>query len=270
SVQLSETGPYVIQSIIGLGDVDADIQMQAAPYQQGRTYIDSKLIPRFINIEVLIKGTDDEDISTKREHLGKVCNPVSGQLRIQYEYGGRIKETYGAADHVPRYLSGEGRSRTHQIAVIDLTCPNPFWRTLQQTQEPTFEPRFRFPISGPFIFGIQRDRRQMINDGDSPAPIFVEFHGPALNPMIINNTTGEFIKINQELLEGEIMEIDTEAGTVFFVEPDGTRRNVFNWIDDAATFFELVIGENDIEYTADSDIQGAIVNITYSKLYNAI
>ncbi len=65
------------------------------------------------------------------------------------------------------------------------------------------------------------------------------------------------------------MKIDTTPGkkTVYFIEEDGTERNVFNWIDLESTFFQLVIGENEIQYTADNDIQGAEVNMYYQKRY---
>jgi len=135
--------------------------------------------------------------------------------------------------------------------------------------EPTFEPLFSFPFSGTFEMGVQRDRRMINNDGDAPSPLEVEFHGPATNPKITNNTTGEYIKVNQTLGENEIMKIDTTPGkkTVYFIEEDGTERNVFNWIDLESTFFQLVIGENEIQYTADNDIQGAEVNMYYQKRY---
>src|SRR5699024_6843259 len=156
-----------------------------------------------------------------------------------------------------------------QKALINLSCPNPYWQSPGITEEPAFEPLFEFPFEGEFEMGIQRDRRIINNDGDAPAPIQVEFFGPALNPKIINNTTSEYIKVNQMLEENEKMMIDTTDGikSVFFVDEEGNERNVFNWIDLGSTFFKLEICENDIEYTADSVIQGVNVNIMYNKLY---
>ena len=68
------------------------------------------------------------------------------------------------------------------------------------------------------------------------------------------------------------MMIDTSDNekSVYFVDDNGDRRNVFNWLDLDSTFFKLEVGENEIEYSADNDIQGAVVNISYSKLYTAV
>ena len=273
SITFSNNSSFFIGSVEGLGDVDANNQSQKAPYQDGDSYIDSNLEPRFLSFQVTIRGLNDTDISEKRSQLASLFNPKLGLGVFDYKYGDVIRTIEAVSEHIPKYGTGfENLGRRHQKALVSLKCPNPYWRSMEVTEEPAFEPLFQFPFEGEFQMGMQRDRRTIMNDGDSPAPLFVEFFGPALNPKIINNTTGEYIKINQELQENERMLIDTTDGkkSVFFVDSTGDKRNVFNWIDLNSTFFKLVIGENDIEYTADSDIQGAVVNISYSKLYAAI
>ena len=274
SVTFNKAGSsFHANKIEGLGEVDVDVQTQKAPYQDGSTYTDSLLQERAINFEVVIKGISDTDISNKRSELSKVLSPKLGEGLLEVTYGTVVRVINAIVEHVPNFPSGiENRGSSYQIGLIDFICPNPYWRSTTVTEEPAFEPLFSFPFEGQFEMGMQRDQRIIFNDGDSPAPIFVEFFGPALNPVIINNTTGEYIKVNQELLEGERMMIDTSDGSksVYFVDSLGEERNVFNWIDLNSTFFKLVVGENDIEYTADSDIQGAIVNISYNKLYNAV
>ena len=273
SITFRNNSSFFIGSVEGLGDVDADNQSQKAPYQDGDSYIGSNLEPRFLSFQVTIRGLNDTDISEKRYQLASLFNPKLGLGVFEYKYGDVIRTIVAVSEHIPKYGTGfENLGRRHQKAIVSLKCPNPYWRSIEITEEPAFEPLFQFPFEGEFQMGMQRDRRSIMNDGDSPAPLFVEFFGPASNPKIINNTTGEYIKINQQLNENERMLIDTTDGnkSVFFVDSNGNKRNVFNWIDLNSTFFKLEIGENDIEYTADSDIQGAVVNISYSKLYAAI
>lgn len=273
SVELKSSAPFLLQSVDGLGDVDADIQTQRAPFQDGSTYIDSVLQERAISLEVVILASDKPTLLQQRQYLASVFNPKLGKGVLRYENVETIREIEAVADGVPVFPSGrENRGSTFQKALVNLLCPNPFWKSTEITEEPTFEPLFSFPFEGMFQIGIQRDARIIVNDGDAPAPLQIEFHGLAVNPIIINKTTGEFIKVNQTLQEGEVMKIDTTPGnkSVYFIQPDGTARNVFNWIDPESTFFQLVVGENEIEYSADSDIQGAIVNISYRKLYNAV
>jgi len=265
--------PYRLSRFDGFGDVDAGIQTQVAPYQDGETFLDTKLEARHIELELKISGKDELDFLEKRRMLTTVFNPKLGLGLLKYTDKSGSKIIHAVAESVPNLLSGnENHGPTHQKAIVYLKAPNPYWRSPQITEDPAFEPRFHFPFSGSFIMGIQRDRRIIDNTGDAPAPIQVEFFGPALNPRIINNTTGEYIKVNQQLQEGERMLIDTTDGqkSVFFVSENGERRNVFNWIDLGSSFFKLQIGENDIEYTADSDIQGREVNISYHTLYASL
>lgn len=265
SVIFSDRPPFILESIEGLAGVDADIQTQKAPYQDGETKIDTLIESRYITMTVTVSH---ENIDEYRRYLSSVMNPkLDGLLIYEDEFVTRQIECTN--EHVPRFT--DKTQNSHRI-IINLKCPNPYFQSPQITEEPAFEPLFEFPFEGEFEMGMQRDRRIILNDGDAPAPLYIEFFGPAVNPLIRNNTTGEYIKVNQTLGENEVMKIDTTPGrkSVVFVGPDGVERNVFNWVDLGSTFFQLVIGENDIEYTADSDIQGAIVNISYSKFYVAV
>jgi len=273
SITFSNNSSFFIGSVEGLGDVNADIQSQKAPYQDGFNYIDSVLEPRILSFQVNIRGLNDTDISQKRAQLAALFNPKLGPGVFEYKYGNVVRIIDAIAEHIPKYGTGfENLGRRHQKASVDLICPNPYWRTPAVVEEPIFIPLFQFPFEGEFQMGMQQEQRVIYNDGDAPAPLQIEFHGPATNPKIINNTTGEFIRIKQVLREGERMMIDTTDGnkSVYFVDELGIERNVFNWLDLNSSFFKLEIGENEIEYTADSDIQGAVMKISYSKLYTAI
>lgn len=265
SIELYQS-PFFLNKIEGLGDVNVDVQKQKAPGQDGSTYIDALFEERHIPLEVVIL----EDLLVNRQYISKVFNPKLGEGTLTYQNDIVTRSISAIPEHVPTFE--DVRPRKTQMVVIDLICMNPFWKSDDVTEEPTFESLFQFPFEGVFQMGIQRDQRIITNDGDTPSPIYVEFYGPATNPIITNVTTGEFIKVNRTLAEGEYMRIDTTNGnkSVEFVSPDGLVTNVFNWIDLNSSFFKLVVGDNDIQYSADSDIQGAVVNISYNKLYNAV
>lgn len=265
SIELYQT-PFFLNKIEGLGDVDAEVQTQRAPGQDGSTPIEVLLEERYIPIEVVIL----ENLLLNRQIISKVINPKLGEGLLIYENDMVRREILAIPEHVPKF--DDVRPRLGQNAVISFRCPNPYWKSEAVTEEPIFESLFEFPFEGDVEMGIQRDQRIIFNDGDVESPIRVEFFGPALNPRITNHTTGEYIKVKQELLEGERMILDTSDDnmSVYFINSLGEERNVFNWIDLNSTFFKLVIGENDIEYNADSNIQGTIVNIIYNKLYNGV
>lgn len=263
---------YGLVTLEGLGDVEANIYQQFAPYQDGSNYLDAKLTPRHITIEFIARGDNYEQVKQRRSELGRVLNPKLGLGTLTYVSGSTVRLISGVAESVPYYPDGDSRGKRWQRGQVSFLCPNPYWRADTFTEEPTFEPLFQFPFEGEFEMGMQRDQRVIVNDGDAVAPLRIEFHGPAVNPIITNRTTGEFIRIKQTLREGERMIIDTADGnkSVYFVNENGDERNVFNWIDLDSSFFKLIVGENEIEYSADSDIQGATVNIEYSKLYTAV
>ncbi|MCM3316187.1 phage tail family protein [Rummeliibacillus stabekisii] len=266
--------PFYLQSIEGLGEVSAQIQTQKSPYMDGSSFLDAILDERDIDIDFMISypfGTY-EDISKARALIAKVCNPKLGPGLLRYENDYVVRVINAVADSVPSFPDNGGRTTVLQKGQLSFVANNPYWKSLSIEEEPAFKPLFQFPFSQPFQIGLQQDKRILNNDGDAPVPLFIEFYGPALNPVIKNNTTGEFIKVNQELLEGERMVIDTseENRAIYFIDDQGNARNVFHWIDLASDFFKLQIGENEIEYTADNDIQGAIFNLTWQKQYNAV
>lgn len=265
--------PFMINNIEGLGEVSADIQSQKAPFQDGSTFIDAVMNERDISFNVTIKGRNDTEISQYRTQLARVFSPKLGQGTLRYQYGDIVRVIEATPTHVPNFPSGnENRGSQFQIALLDLIAHDPYWKTEGIEAEPTFEPLFQFPFEGEFQMGISRDERSIINDGDTPTALVIEFYGPAVNPSVTNETTGEYIKVNQTLDEGEYMRINTADGekSVVFVDSEGVERNVFNWIDLDSTFFKLKVGENLLTYTADSDIQGAIVNFYYQNRYNAL
>lgn len=269
--------PFFIQNVEGLGDLSANIQSQKSPYQDGSTYLDAIFDEREITVDFLIVANREStstygDISEMREYIATIVNAKLGPGVLTYENERVTRLITCIADSVPLFPDNGDRTLSLQKASITFIAHKPYWRSTKIAEEPTFKPLFQFPFMNAFQMGIQQEKRLINNDGNAAIPIQVEFYGPALNPKIINNTTGEFIKINQELKEGECMILDTSDDNkgVHFLLENGERRNVYHWIDLDSNMFKLAIGINEIEYTADSDIQGAIVNISYSKLYNAV
>lgn len=274
--------PFRLISVEGLGDVEADNQMQKAPFQDGHTYLDSILESRQITIELKITGKDYEDLTENRRKLSSIFNPKLGEGTLEY-ISDDNKIIGAVSESVPFYPDGSAnRSETFQKALINLICPSPYWKSTEITEEPAFIPLFEFPSDeywqedddGDMYFemGMQRDERIIDNDGDSPAPLNVIFYGPADAPIIANLTTDEFIKINKRLEENEKLIIDTTTGgqLVAYEDQYGEQTNVFHWIDLDSTFFDLQIGENKISCMCAISNLSKDFEIFYSKLYAGV
>lgn len=270
SIELSNRAPFLLSKIEGLGDVDADTQMQKAPFQDGATYTDSVLQERPITLEIGIIGDNPQDVQAKRSFFASVFNPKLGEGLLIYENDSGIREIKAVADGVPAFPSGsENRGNTFQRSLINLICPDPYWKSPQVTEEPmaAFVPLFEFPFDDEFEVGSQGDKRTFINDGDSPTPVLIRFRGPAVNPEIRNNTTGEIIRVNRTLGPGDELVINTAEGEKS-VEING--EDVFSWIDLDSDFWKLAIGENEIEYRADSGQAEATLTIEWQEKFVAV
>ncbi|MDT2304984.1 phage tail family protein [Paenibacillus larvae] len=83
----------------------------------------------------------------------------------------------------------------------------------------------------------------------------IEFRGPAQNPTVYNQFTGQFIRVKRDLSENDILHIDTTFGKkrVEIVRASGRVENAFHYIDLASSFFQLVVGKNILEYNSGND-----------------
>ncbi|MFS1511757.1 phage tail family protein [Chengkuizengella sp. SCS-71B] len=268
--------PFLLSKIEGLGDVEADIQTQKAPYQDGSTHIQSLLTERFIPIEVTILGTNRNDISAKRELLSSVFNPkVKGVLK--YENDRVTRWIDAVSEHVPTYPSGlDNRTNRFQKVIIDLICPSPFWTTEEQVDQLViWQGGLEFPLELPTTFAEQSESKSkiLINEGHVETPIRIAFEGPATAPIRVENvTTGEFMEVNQDLSEGELLEINTAFGQkkVEKVSSVGVRSNAFHFVSLDSTFFQLGVGNNLIDYSTGQEYESAGVTIAWRNRYLSV
>lgn len=245
--------PFKVIRIDGTGGTEADIQTQKAPYQDGHTFVDALLEPKTVEMELAIFARSKEEVFQLRRQLTNVFNPKLGVGLLTYEYPSGVREIEAVPDSTPIFPSGiQNSSEGFQRVLITLICPAPFWldplENIVKLED--FVANFRFPFHFPVVFSARGDTRTIINDGDVPTPITVEFRGHAINPRITNVTTGEFIQVNREIPENYRLVIDTEFGRkrVSIIAPDGVETNAFHYIDLDSTFFDLEVGENQLSF----------------------
>ena len=268
SVSLGRAAPFFLKELEGTGGVTADIQTQKAPYQDGTTYIDALLEPRFLLLDVAIMAESNERLYQHRRKLAQVFNPKLGPGLLRYEYDGGAKEIEAVAELAPDFPTGrDNRAPGFQRAILSLVCPSPFWLDDYTVSEEivTWIGGMRFPWRLPSKFAMKGPSIiNIVNRGDVDTPVRIAFQGPATNPKISNNTTGEFIQVNRELLAGDVLIITTDFGAKR-VEING--ENVFNWIDLGSDFWQLQPGDNIVEYSSDDPVESAAVTISYRNRY---
>ncbi len=264
SIILGNMAPYFLQILDGMGDVPVTIESQKAPKQDGSTYIDSTLENRAITIEGMIVTKYNPDaIKEARRKMQKVLNPKLGLVTLTCQG----KEIKAIAETTPIFPDGQGnKGLYYQKYLIYLLCHNPFWL------EPFYESRemsyimggLSFNLTLPTSFSSRGFRRKATNDGDVSTPVEIEFKGPAINPTVTNETTGEFILVNRELGEGDVLTVSTTFGEKY-VRING--ENAFHYIDLDSTFWQLVPGENILSYASNNDSINTKVTVRWKNRY---
>ena len=269
------SSPYQLEVLNGLGDVSADVQRQKAAFQNGSTFIGAYLNERFIDISFKIRGEDYDDIMNKRRELARIVNPVLGLGTIIIKSNGQIRTIGAVAEALPSYPSGQSnRGWAWQNSSISFICPDPYF-----TGGPSddvsykledFVGNFRFPFHFKVRFATRGDSKIIYNDSDADCPVIVEFRGLAKNPVIKNDTTGQFIKVERVIPEGYTLIINTAFGnkSVNIVAPDGVSESAMNYISNDSQFFMLQQGENKISFISEEGEPEVFIN--YKKRYSAI
>lgn len=268
SIQLGNDGPFILTKIEGTGAVNADIQTQKSPFQDGETYIDNTLEPRSLSIEIMVLAEDKEEMMKNRRKLLQVFNPKLGEGKLIYEYGNIKRGIRAISELAPVFPDAGDFKDTMQPGLIQLYCPEPFWLDNFEISEEitTWIGGISFPLRLPTTFAMAGSRIiNVVNNGDVETPIKIEIFGPATNPKITLRETGDFIRIKDTLTADDIVTITTEFGNKR-VEKNG--QNAFNILDlPDSTFFSLQVGDNVIEFTTEDVSNNANAKISYRNRY---
>lgn len=127
-----------------------------------------------------------------------------------------------------------------------------------------------FAVETTFLLTMSSNSVFITHNSDIPIPVYITFYGPSTNPKIINNETGEYIKILKTLDSNDYFTIDTTFGqkTVRYFD-NGTESNGNAYLDIASTFFKLDPGTTEVYYTDDSGTNTS-ATLTYTERYVGI
>lgn len=247
--------------------------------QHGTTPVDAFMQP-YEGELIFIFNTGNKnsnEIANARRELTNICNPLNGTLVMTVTLNnGEMFHRDVTFVSAPLFPTGfENRNEQWQKVQLLYAANNPFWYAETEIVEsfqgvdPLFEFPFTMaPITDPVIFGNIIPSNIAINEGQAEAPIIIEINGACVNPMILNETTGEFIAFKDLTMNStDTLIIDTTFGQKR-VELNG--QNVFNKLDFASTFFNLVIGDNAIDFSDDTGSTSATIHFIYRNLYITI
>ncbi|WP_352399383.1 phage tail domain-containing protein [Anaerotignum sp.] len=234
----------------------------------GENYISNTLESRYISLSGLI----DKNSTTKAliRNLTKVVNPtLKGKLIYQNE--NEVKEIEVIPEQIPDINANGGLIRYE----VSLMACNPFWKNTEKTEYlALFMPMLTFPLvieqEEGMVFSLKDSvlETEFNNQGDVESGVRVLFKargGTVQNPKIMNDLTGEFIKLNYSMEKGDSIEVisypEKKKVTV------NSTINGFRYLDIESNFFNLLVGKNKLSYIADENTINLDVIVYYTPRF---
>ena len=257
----------------GFSEIPIDHQLSKAPYQDGKTYIDTLFDPRILTIEFLIKGDDRQEVFDRRLTVTKQFNPKLGVGKIIWEQEDGTEYYIDCIPYTPIFPSGKAQNKWYQVVIVQFLAPNPFWYNPTQWENTLvgFSGGFSFPFSFPISFGTVGTEKEIVNIGNVDTPVMIYLYGELEDPVISNATTDEEITVVETIADGDILIINTAFGEkAALLLSGGVYTNAFEYIDPDSTFWKLEPGSNTIEYSVTSEGENAKCLIYYYHRFSGV
>lgn len=269
------SGNVLLSHIEGLGITEITSETTQAPLQDGSDLHGILLNDRVIRLQTTIRALDRKSLYELRRKIIRVINPKTynaktgkrGELLLFYT---NDYKTYRIYAQIEDSVDFKDRFGHNDKAEIIFTAHDPYLLDEKNTilLIKKFTGGLKFPLKLKTKFAMVGYKRDYDNDSDTDLSIKIKYHGPVQNPIITNETTGESIKVNRTLEQGDVLEIDTEDGkqTVNIVRANGVTENVFHWIDlEKRDFFKLIVGKNVISYSGDDESHSGSIELEFSR-----
>ncbi|MDU5010699.1 phage tail family protein [Clostridium sporogenes] len=274
SIELGNSAPFILTKI-ELGSPKTTILTSKSPGQDGKTHHGTFLDERILPIEGAIVGDTVEDMYRKRQKLCSIFNP---------KINGTLTYINNASEHVINCIVDSSPTFREQIDdmqefLIQFYCPNPLWMDLIEEKEEIalWVGDFHFPLIIPEETGIIMGHRisnlivNAKNKGDVECGMRIEFRALAtvVNPSLFDVYTRKYIKVKRTLQAGDKLVINTSFGNkrVEMIKSNGTKINVFNYIDLASEFLQLKVGDNLLRYDSEKGLDNLEMALYYKPLY---
>ena len=272
-VEFSLAPPYIIGSVTGTGGPETTVISSSVPGVDGVFVHGIRTESREVTCFIHVDGEDRKDMYRKRFELIKKLTPGQEPGLLYYFNDYTVKRIAAFPQSSPSFTE---RIQNYNRAELRFLCPSPYWEdTVAQSGYMAYiDGGFRFPFQfKPSIsFAALRNRTSLTNAGSVAAPVEITIRGPATNPAVVNETTGERFQVRRDLAEGETLQIRTKRGekSVQLFRAGQEPEDAFQYIDLRSTFFQLVPGVNALRYESDNETEHARVTVRFREWYAGV
>tara|TARA_R110002126_G_scaffold118298_2_gene258295 strand:- start:378 stop:1229 length:852 start_codon:yes stop_codon:yes gene_type:complete len=261
---------YVLNpSLLGLGIPPTSVRIDEST-RAGGVWRNTRRVVRNVDLPVTVLGTSATDVETKLRRLSRLTQDLlgpttltairsSGDLTLQLHYTGGAELSYGGD------TGGDQWARL----VLSFQAPQPFWEsattesfsvTAGDTGQGLLPQLSKLRLSSSQSLGI-------INvDNTSDVAVFpvYEVAGP-ITALSVSNGTDSW-GFNTTIAEGDLVEVDTEAGTV--TGTGGT--NLYSILNPAPKLFSFPPGQTTITIEGTSTNLNTRVTCRYNLRYEVV
>lgn len=273
TIVFDSIGNYILNEE-DLGSISGTHNTSKALKQNGSYITDTVLESRDISVTGYILAENETEMDIRKEELIKLINPLDDLVLIKGGCKIECRPT-STVKFSTNYI--ENNDYECKFVVI-FFCANPFWSNLNDTKADIalWKGAFDFPLVIPQNKGIIMGCKEpslivnINNAGSTEIGMIIEFRarGTLTNPSLFNVNSRQWLKIEKNMVAGEVIKINTNFGKKKVEQYlNGVTSNAFKYLKRGSTFLQLSKGDNLFRYDADSNIDNLEVAIYYNPNY---
>lgn len=269
SITFDNTTYVLNPSLLGLGIPPTSVRIDEST-RAGGVWRNTRRAVRNVDLPVTVLGTSATDVETKLRRLSRLTQDLlgpttltairsSGDLTLELHYTGGAELQYG------RDQGGQEFARL----VLSFQAPQPFWESATtesfsvssgNTGRGLLPELSKLKISSSQALGV------IDVDNTSDVAVFpiYEVAGP-ITDLAVSNGTDEF-SFNTTIAEGDLVEVDTEAGTV--TGPGNT--NLYSILNSAPKLFSFPPGQTTITIEGTNTNANTRVTCRYNLRFEVV
>lgn len=264
-------GNYVLNEK-DLGKAEINLATFQGYNQIGVKVTGRVLNSRDISIVGFILADDEKEMLDKKRNLQNMASPFEDFFLVIDNYKIRVSASSSIEYAIAYYENNKYLTKF----LINGVCANPCFTELYAKTIPlaSWLANFRFPLtmtaSSPAIMGYKLPSKMKLidNSGETEVGMIIRIKATVdniQNPYIKNLFTEEKLLLNCTMAEGETIEINTNYGEKSIIQNGST--DYFYKVDLDSDFLQLHVGENYLEYGADTNEEHLEIEIEFSPQY---
>jgi len=265
-----------IKDVSGLADIHSEIFRITSMGQDGDTLIGSRIMARDIELVGHINERDKDLARRHRRHLARVLNPQF-DAKLIYEMGD-FRRVINPSKNALVFVDNP----ILQQFTLHLECLHPFWREVNEHRQDIamWMNGFMFPLPDGLHLPVEptwelgwRNMEliaHVYNSGDVTAGMRIDFRalGTVVRPELINMVTGEFIRLNTTMQQGDVIVVSTGFGEkAVTLRRQGTVTDAFRFLDPDSTYMQMAVGDNVFRYNAEDNTENLEVTIHHNNFF---